>query len=106
MERVDLVDALAIVETRLAGTLICVDVAEHTLISWHADAVEPSNLIQAGGIIMARIRHAFVDVHFATRSFISLKTLTLERAFGVEAAAAMFTGIGTKGAFVNVQVAG
>lgn len=33
VEGVDLVNALAIVETRLAGTLICVDVAEHTLIS-------------------------------------------------------------------------
>lgn len=35
VEGVDLVNALAIVETRLAGTLICVDVAEHTLISWN-----------------------------------------------------------------------
>lgn len=105
MEGVDLVDALAIVETRLAGTLICVDVAEHTLISRHTDAVEPSNLIQTSGVIMARVRHALIDVHLATRSFISLKTLALKRAFGVEAAAAMFTRVGTKGALVNVQVA-
>ena len=33
VEGVDLVYALAIVKTRLAGTLICVDVTEHTLIS-------------------------------------------------------------------------
>lgn len=33
VEGVDLVDTLAIVETRLAGTLICVHVAEHTLVS-------------------------------------------------------------------------
>lgn len=44
---------------------------------------------------MARIRHAFIDVHLATRSFISLKTLTLKRAFGVEAATTMFTRVGT-----------
>lgn len=106
MEGVDFVDALAIVETRLAGTLICVDVAEHTLISWHTDAVEPSNLIQTGGVIMAGVRHAFIDVHLATRSFIALKTLTLERAFGVEAATSMFARVGTEGALVNVQVAG
>jgi len=43
---------------------------------------------------MARIRHALIDVHLATRSFISLKTLALEGAFGVEAAAAVFTGVG------------
>lgn len=106
MEGVDFVDALAIVETRLAGTLICVDVAEHALISWHTDAVEASYLIQAGGVIMARVRHAFIDVHLTTRSFIPLKTFTLERAFGVEAATSMFARVGTEGALINVQVAG
>lgn len=44
---------------------------------------------------MARIRHAFIDVHLATRSLISLKTLALERAFGVKAATTMFTRVGT-----------
>lgn len=44
---------------------------------------------------MARIRHAFIDVHLTTRSFVSLETPTLERAFGVEAAATMFTRVGT-----------
>lgn len=106
MEGVDLVDAFAVVETRLAGALICVDVAEHAFVSWHTDAVETSNLVQAGGIIMARIRHAFIDVHLTTRPFVSLETPTLERAFGVEAAATMFTRVGTEGALVNVQVAG
>lgn len=33
VEGIDLVNAFSIVKTRLAGTLICVDVAEHTLIS-------------------------------------------------------------------------
>lgn len=44
---------------------------------------------------MARVRHALIDVHLATRSFISLKTPALERAFGVEAATAVFTRVGT-----------
>lgn len=57
--------------------------------------MEPSDLVQAGGIVVARIRHAFIDVHLATGAFISLKTLALEGAFGVEAAAAMFTRVGT-----------
>lgn len=33
VERVDLVDTLAIIETWLAGAFVCVDVAEHTFIS-------------------------------------------------------------------------
>lgn len=106
VEGVDLIDTLAIVETRLAGTLIRVDVAEHTLVSWHADTVEASYLVQARGVIMARIRHAFIDVHLTARSLVSLKTLTLEGAFGVEAATTVFTRVGTKGALVNIQVAG
>lgn len=44
---------------------------------------------------MARIGHAFVDIHLATRTFISLETLALERAFGVKAATAVLTRIGT-----------
>lgn len=63
--------------------------------TWHTDAVEAPNLVQAGGIIMARIRHAFIDVHLTTGSFIPLQTLTLERAFSVDAATTVFTWIGT-----------
>lgn len=44
---------------------------------------------------MAWIRHAFIDVHLTARAFISLKTLTLEGAFSVEAATTMFTWVGT-----------
>lgn len=106
MEGIDLVNALSIVEARLAGTLVSIDVAEDTLIARHTDTMEPSNLVQAGGIIMARIGHAFIDVHLAARSFIPLRTLALERAVGVKAATTMFTGVGTKGTLVNVQVAG
>lgn len=63
--------------------------------TWHADAVEPSNLVQAGSIIMARIGHAFIDIHLTARTLVSLETLTLERAFGVEAATAVFTRVGS-----------
>lgn len=106
MEGIDLVNALAIVKARHAGTLVYVDMAEHTLVTWHTDAVEPSNLVQAGGIIVARIRHALVDIHLTTRALITLETLTLEGAFGVQAATTMFTRVGTKGTFINVKVAG
>lgn len=44
---------------------------------------------------MARVGHAFVDVHLAARSFVSLQALALERALGVEAAAAVLTGVRT-----------
>lgn len=63
--------------------------------TWHTDAVEAANLVQAGGIIMARIRHAFIDVHLTTGSFIPLQTLALERAFSVDTATTVFTWIGT-----------
>lgn len=55
---------------------------------------------------MARIRHALIDIHLTARSFISLKALALERPFGVQASPTVFTWVGTKGAFINVQVAG
>lgn len=106
VEGIDFVDAFAVVEAGLAGTLIRVDMAEYTLVSWHTDAVKPSNLVQTCGVVVAWIRHAFVDIHLTARSFIPLETLTLERTFGVEAAPAMFTRVGTQGAFINVKVAG
>lgn len=37
MERVDLVDAFAIVETRLGGAVICIDLAKHALIPYIHD---------------------------------------------------------------------
>lgn len=66
-----------------------------SMTTWHADAVEPSNLVQAGSIIMARIGHAFIDIHLTARTLVSLETLTLERAFGVEAATSVFTRVGS-----------
>lgn len=57
--------------------------------------MEPSNLVQTGGIIMARIGNALIDIHLAARSSIPLKTLALERAFGIKAATTMLTRIST-----------
>lgn len=34
MERVDLVNAFAIVDTRLGGAVICIDLAKHTFIPY------------------------------------------------------------------------
>lgn len=62
--------------------------------TWHADAVEAADLVQAGGIVMAGIGHAFVDVHLTTGSFVALQTLTLEGAFRVDTAATVFARIG------------
>lgn len=106
MKRVDLVNAFAIVETWLDGTFICVNVAKYTLISWHTNTVKAPNLIQTCCVVMAGIRHALIDIHLTARSLVSLKTFALERPFGVKAPATMFTWVGSKGALINVQVAG
>lgn len=42
---VDLVDALPIVEAGHAGALIGIDLTEDSLVPWHTDAMESSNLI-------------------------------------------------------------
>lgn len=68
-----------------------VQVHAHT---WHTDAVEAADLIQAGGIVVARVRHAFIDVHLTSGSFIPLQTLALERAFCVDTATTVLTWIG------------
>lgn len=106
VKRVDFVNAFAIVDTRLAGTFICVNVAKYTLKSWHTNTVKTSDLIQTCCVIMAGVRHALINIHFTARSFISLKTLALERPFGVQAPTTMFTRVGSKRAFINVHVAG
>lgn len=57
--------------------------------------MEAADLVQAGGVVMARVGHALVDVHLAARPFVPLQALTLERAFGVDTATAVLTRIGT-----------
>lgn len=64
-----------------------------TPLTWHTETRESSNFIQAGGIVLARIWMAFIDVHFTARSCVALQTLTVERAFCVYAFPSMFTWI-------------
>ena len=63
-------------------------------LTWHADAVEASDLVEAGGVVVAGIGHALVDVHLAARALVTLETLALEGALGVQATAAVLAGVG------------
>lgn len=64
-----------------------------TPLTWHTKTRESSNFIQAGGIVLAWVWMAFVDVHFTARSCVALQTLTVERAFCIYAFPSMFTRI-------------
>lgn len=64
-----------------------------TPLTWHAETRESSNFIQTGGIVLARIRMALVDVHFTARSRVPLQTLTVKRAFCVYTFPSVFTRI-------------
>ena len=77
----------------------------------HADASECSALIQAGTVILAGIRVAFVDVDFATRPGESAGAVAAERAGRVDAKAvvlarraclALVNIVGAINAFVSV----
>lgn len=61
--------------------------------TWHAQTCEASNLIQTGGIILAGVRMALVDVHLTTRPCITLQALTVEGAICVHAFSCMLTRI-------------
>lgn len=50
-------------------------------------------MVQAGSVILAWTGHAFIDIEFAASPHIALKTLTLERAFGVQTLPSMFTWV-------------
>lgn len=52
-------------------------------------------MVEAGGVILAGVRLAFINVHFAARAFITLETLALEGAFSVETPSAMLTWVCT-----------
>lgn len=54
-EIVDLVDTFAIVQAWVAGTLICINFTVLSFVSWHADALKVSNLIQACGFVHAGV---------------------------------------------------
>lgn len=65
--------------------------------TWHTDAGELSNAVQASGIVLAGHGQAFVDVNLASRACISPAALTLEGALCVHAFAKMLTWVGTFG---------
>lgn len=44
-----------------------------TLLTWHTDASEASPLVDAGALVLAGVRVALVDVHFAAWSGEALK---------------------------------
>lgn len=47
-------------------------------LTWHADTVEFSYPVQAGGFILTGVRHALVDVQLAARPHVTTLALTLE----------------------------
>lgn len=47
-------------------------------LTWHADALEVSYLVQAGGLVHTRVGHALVDVQLAARPHVTPLALTLE----------------------------
>lgn len=63
----------------------------------HADALELPNLVQAGGVVLTRVRHALVDVDLAAWAGVALQTLALEGAQRVDAFARVLTGVGAWG---------
>ena len=65
--------------------------------TWHADAGVFSNLVQAGGIILAGIGQALVDVLLAARPHVSLEAVTGERALCVHTQAVVLARVRTWG---------
>lgn len=63
----------------------------------HADALELPDLVQAGGVILTRVRDALVDVDLAARAGVALQAPALEGAQCVDALALVLTGVGTWG---------
>lgn len=61
----------------------------------HADALELPDLIQAGGIILAGVGEALVDIYFTARAGVALQTLALEGALGVDAFPCVLAWVGS-----------
>lgn len=55
LETIDFIHTLPIVHTRVALTFIYLQFTMHTFETWHAQTCEASNLIQAGGVILAGV---------------------------------------------------
>lgn len=65
--------------------------------TWHADASELSDAIQASGIILTGHGQALIDIDLTTWAGISPATLTLEGSLCVHAFPKMLTWVGTCG---------
>lgn len=103
-EIVDLVDTFAVVQAWVAGALVCINLTALPFVSWHADALKVSDLVQAGGFVHTGVGHALVDVQLAPGPDVPTQTFTLERAFGVDALSRMFTRIGAQCTLVHVLI--
>lgn len=65
--------------------------------TWHADASELSDAVEASGIVLAGHGQTFIDVNFTTWASITSTTLALEGALRVDTFPKMLTWIGTCG---------
>lgn len=65
--------------------------------TWHADACELPDAVQAGGVVLAGHGQALVDVDLTARPGVSSATLTLEGALCVHTLPKVLTGVGTLG---------
>lgn len=65
--------------------------------TWHADAGELSDAVQAGGVILARHGQALVYVDLAPRASVTPAALALEGALGVHALSKMLARVGACG---------
>lgn len=63
--------------------------------TWHADAGELSDAVQAGGVILARHGQTLVDVDLAARAGVASAALALEGALGVHALSKVLARVGT-----------
>lgn len=64
-------------------------------LTWHANAMEDPDLVQAGGIVLAWIRGTLIHIDFTTWARVTLLTLALEGALCIEAFASMLTRVGS-----------
>lgn len=65
--------------------------------TWHADASELSDAVEAGGVVLAGHGQTFVDVDFTTWASVTPTTLALEGALRVHTFPKVLAWIGTCG---------
>ena len=62
--------------------------------TWHADAGELSDAVQAGGVVLAGHGEALVDVDLAAGAGVAPAALALEGSLGVDALPEVLAGVG------------